>query len=280
MSAPVIRALVLAGYGLNCDVETAHVLRLAGAEAERVHISDLTGAPDYPATRTLEGFHILVFDGGFAWGDDHGAGVLLANRLLHQVGPQLEGFLARGGVVLGICNGFQALVNLGLLPGLTPGFQREVALMANDCGNFQDRWVELLPEDGSRCRFTQGLGRLELPMRHGEGKLFAAPAVLAALERDGLVALRYGDGRGRPAGGKWPANPNGSLHDIAGICDPSGRVLGLMPHPEGHYRHSQHPNWTAARERARRAGQAFDPAGAAAGLTIFTNAVAAAREAL
>ncbi len=270
------RALVLAGYGINCDVETTHALRLAGAEAKRVHISQLTGTRNQPPSETLADYNILVFDGGFSWGDDHGAGVLLATRLGRHLRGQLEDFLARGGLVLGICNGFQALVNLGLLPLLDGRWERSVALAANDCGNFQDRWVELAVEPDSPCLFTKGLKRLPLPIRHGEGKFVAEPETLERIEQQGLVALRYATAGGKPARGRWPANPNGSLHDIAGICDPSGRVFGLMPHPEGYYRLSQHPTWTRSREKARRRGKELDPLAPGLGLAVFSNAVAAA----
>ncbi|MBU4384423.1 MAG: phosphoribosylformylglycinamidine synthase subunit PurQ [Proteobacteria bacterium] len=274
-----VRALVLSGFGLNCDNETAHALDLAGAAASIVHISDLTGTTKRNATETLDDYQILVFDGGFAWGDDHGAGVLLATRLGNHLNSQLRSFLDRGGLVLGICNGFQALVNLGLLPMLR-GWERQVALIANDCGNFQDRWVELLAQENSPCLFTKGLSRVDMPVRHGEGKFVCDDDTLQKLEDLGMVAVRYGDGRGKPAQGRRPANPNGSLNDIAGICDPSGRVFGLMPHPEGYYRASQHPDWTLHRERARRNGQEPDPLGPGLGLAVFTNAVAAAQETL
>ena len=179
---------------------------------------------------------------------------------------------------MGICNGFQALVNLGLLPLLNGKWERSVALTANDCGNFQNRWVEMSLERESPCIFTRGIpDGLMAPIRHGEGKLVADEKTLATIEERNLVALRYAL-KGRPAGGKFPANPNGSLHDIAGICDPSGRVFGLMPHPEGFYRISQHPAWTALREKARRQGRELDPQAPGAGLAIFQNAVQAAQE--
>jgi phosphoribosylformylglycinamidine synthase I len=270
------RALVLAGYGINCDFETAHVLNLAGAQAKRVHISELTGTAHAPATESLADYNILVFDGGFAWGDDHGAGVVLATRLGNHLRGQLEDFLARGGLVLGICNGFQALVNLGLLPLLNGRWERSVALMANDCGNFQDRWVDLAVEPDSPCLFTKGIKQLPLPVRHGEGKFVAEPATLAKIEEQGLVALRYATPGGKQAGGRWPQNPNGSLNDIAGICDLSGRVFGLMPHPEAYYRLSQHPTWTQEREKARRKGKELDPDAPGKGMQVFINAVNAA----
>jgi phosphoribosylformylglycinamidine synthase len=272
-----VRALVLAGYGINCDIETAHALSLAGAEADRVHISQLTGTPSAPPTTRLDDYQIRVFDGGFSWGDDHGAGVLLATRLANHLGDQLREFLGRGGLVLGICNGFQALVNLGLLPMLDGQWRRDVALANNDCGNFQDRWVELAVERNSPCLFTRGLKHLPLPVRHGEGKLVAEPALLERLEALNLVALRYATPAGKPAGGRFPQNPNGSLNDIAGICDPTGRVFGLMPHPEGFYRLSQHPDWTLTREKARRQGRELDALAVGAGQAVFQNAVAAAR---
>ena len=270
------RAQVLAGYGINCDWEAAHGLRLAGAQAKRVRNTDLDGPAGAPPSETLDKYQILVFGGGFAWGDDHGAGVLLATRLGNHLREQLQDFLARGGLVLGICNGFQALVNLGLLPLLDGRWERSAALAANDCGNFQDRWVEILVEPDSPCVFTRGMERLELPIRHGEGKFTADEATLARIEDMGLAALRYGDGRGRRAGGKRPANPNGAVNDIAGICDPSGRVFGLMPHPEAFYRLSQHPVWTLTRERARRRGRELDPMSPGQGLDFFRNAAAAA----
>ena len=275
-----VRALVLAGFGLNCDFETAHALELAGAVAQRVHISDLTGTAQANPTETLAGYQILVFDGGFSWGDDHGAGVLLATRLKNHLGGLLRDFLARGGLVIGICNGFQGLVNLGLLPMLAGRWERSVALMANECGNFQDRWVELVAEPASPCLFTKGLTRLDLPIRHGEGRFIAEANTLNTIEEQGLVAVRYGDGRGKPAQGRFPANPNGSVGDIAGICDLSGRVFGLMPHPEGFYRASQHPDFTLTREKARRRGGDLDPLAPGLGLSMFVNAVSAAKDAL
>lgn len=273
-----VRALVLAGFGLNCDFETAHALTLAGAEAKRVHISDLTGTAQANPTETLDGYHILLFDGGFSWGDDHGAGVLLATRLKNHLGEQLQAFLARGGLVMGICNGFQALVNLGLLPMLEGRWERSVALMANECGNFQDRWVELVAEPASPCLFTKGITSLDLPIRHGEGRFIAEAKTLSSIEAQGMVAVRYGDGKGKPAQRRFPMNPNGSVNDIAGICDPTGRVFGLMPHPEGFYRASQHPDYTLTREKARRRGGDLDPLAPGAGLAMFVNAVKAAEE--
>jgi phosphoribosylformylglycinamidine synthase I len=259
--------LVLYGCGLNCDYETAFALNLAGAEAVRVHTTDLLETP-----ALLWDYHLLAVPGGFSWGDDHGAGVILALRLRLALGAALQEFIAAGRLVLGICNGFQVLVNLGLLPGFAdrPG-ERLTALIPNDCGNFRDAWVHLQVQP-SHCVFTQGLDRLELPIRHGEGKFYAPPEVLTELAARGQIVLKYATAAGEPAGGKFPDNPNGSLLDIAGICDATGRVLGLMPHPEAHIFSSQHPTWTQDKEIYRRRGQSYpDPEGA--GMAIFRNAV-------
>ena len=258
-----------AGYGLNCDHETAHALNLAGAKAHRVHINALIDGDV-----TLDRFKILVFGGGFSWGDDHGAGVVQAVRMKNQIGDQILSFVARGNLVIGICNGFQVLVNLGLLPGLDGDYTaRCVALTYNDCGNFRYDWVHLAVEADSPCIFTQGLSGLELPVRHGEGKFVAAPGIMERLEAGRQVVLRYADEKGRPAAGAFPANPNGSLADIAGICDPSGRVFGLMPHPEAYQHWTNHPDWTRLKDRCRRAGASL-PEGPTPGLEVFRNAVA------
>lgn len=267
------RALVLYGYGLNCDYETAFALSLAGAEAFRVHTHDLLSQP-----ARLWDYHLLAIPGGFSWGDEHGAGVILALRLKLALGQALQEFVAAGRLVLGICNGFQVLVNLGLLPNLRGREgERLVALIPNDCGNFRDAWVHLWVNPDSPCVFTRGLKRLELPIRHGEGKFYAAPEVLGSLARSRQIVLRYALPSGDPAGGRFPENPNGSLMDIAGICDPSGRVLGLMPHPEAAITGTQHPYWTWHKEKYRRLGLPYpDPPGP--GLRIFQNAVNYLRE--
>lgn len=235
-----VRVLIPTGFGLNCDRETAYTFALAGADAQRVHINHLIRG----AIR-LADFHILVLGGGFSWGDDHGAGVIQAVRLKTHLGEQLQDFVGRGNLVLGICNGFQTLVNLGLLPALAGNYrQRAVALVTNDCGNFRDQWVNLKVNPASPCVFTRGMDSLELPIRHGEGKFYADKSIQSQLWRQHQVVLQYADAAGAPAGGAFPANPNGSLDDIAGICDLSGRIFGLMPHPEAWHHFTQHPDWT------------------------------------
>lgn len=243
-----VRVLILTGYGLNCDNETAYAFEKAGGRAEKVHINSLIDG-----TVGLEDYQIMVFGGGFSWGDDHGAGVIQAVRMKMNLGEKILGFVEKGNLVLGICNGFQALVNMGLLPGLNKDYQkRSVAITFNDSGNFRDQWTRLKVNPQSPCVFTTGLDMLEFPIRHGEGKFYAADDVIAELSVQNQVVIQYADRDGRPAQGKFPDNPNGSIGDIAGICDPSGRVFGLMPHPEAFNHVTNHPDWNFHRERGKR----------------------------
>jgi phosphoribosylformylglycinamidine synthase I len=263
-----IKALVLTGYGLNCDHETAYALELAGATAVRTHINSLIDG-----SASLNDFQMLVFIGGFSWGDDHGAGVIQAVRLKTNIGGQIIEFVEKGNLVLGICNGFQSLVNLGLLPGLAHDYQkRSVALTFNDCGNFRDQWVILKVNPASPCVFTRGIDLAELPVRHGEGKFFTDATTLAELWRNNQVAIQYAQPDGELADGRFPFNPNGSISDIAGICDPTGRIFGLMPHPEGYNHWTNHPDWTRRKEIAKRRG-AFPQTALPVGIQLLQNGV-------
>jgi phosphoribosylformylglycinamidine synthase I len=261
------RALVLTGFGLNCDGETAYALEVAGASAERVHLNSLI-----KGERDLRDFQIFVVGGGFSWGDDHGAGVIMAMRMKHRMSDKLLDFVDRGGLLLGICNGFQVLVNLGLLPLFDPPeLRREVALIHNDCGNFRDQWVHLAIDPLSPCVFTTGMDTLELPVRHGEGKFYVAPSVMQRLFAQNQVIMRYARPDGLPAQGAFPHNPNGSVGDIAGICDPSGCIAGLMPHPEAFNHLTNHPDWTFLKEKSLREGKSLPEEGL--GIQFFRNAV-------
>jgi phosphoribosylformylglycinamidine synthase subunit PurQ / glutaminase len=274
-----VRACVLTGYGLNCDYETDYSLRLAGAESHRVHINELIAGTCSGKSPSLDDYHILAFGGGFSWGDDHGAGVLLASKMRHNIGDRIEKFVADGKLVIGICNGFQSLVNLGLLPAFGNRYhERRVALINNDSGNFIDTWVNLKVNAASPCVFTRGLDRIDLPVRHGEGKFYATAAEIRALAEGGQIVAQYADEEGNRAGGRWPQNPNGSLEDIAAICDPTGRVFGLMPHPEAHHHPTNHPSWSRSKEALGRRGKPLPAEGQ--GLRIFKNAVEYVREAL
>lgn len=264
-----VNALVLTGYGLNCDYETAHAFELAGAAAHRVHINSIIDG-----SVRLEEHHILVFIGGFGWGDDHGAGVIQAVRFKTNLGQRLLEFVESGRLVLGICNGFQALVNLGLLPGFDGDYRsRSVALISNECGNFRNQWVHLEVNPLSPCVFTREIRYADFPVRHGEGRLYADDQVIQRLKQKNQVVLRYALEDGTLAGGRFPYNPNGSVEDIAGICDPTGRIFGLMPHPEAYHDWTNHPDWLRQREAARREGRPFG-VGPTVGVQVFRNAVA------
>ena len=267
MSAQV-KALILTGFGLNCDNETALAFDLAGASSHRVHINSLIAGKE-----KLGDYHILAFGGGFSWGDDHGAGVIQALKLKNHIGRDLRDFVQKGKLVIGICNGFQALVNLGLLPGLDQDYtQRSVAITFNDCGNFRDQWVHLAANAQSPCVFTRGMEMADFPVRHGEGKVIADPAVIHTLLANHQVVFQYADSQGLPAKGAFPLNPNGSLEDIAGICDPTGRVFGLMPHPEAYNHFTNHPDWTRQKEVLKRRGESMDT-GMTIGIRLFKNGV-------
>jgi len=266
-----VNALILTGFGLNCDNETAYALNLAGADVQRVHINALISGEVH-----LKNFQLLVLGGGFSWGDDHGAGVIQAVRLKTNLGNRILEFIANDNLVLGICNGFQTLVNLGLLPGLDGDYQtRSVALTFNDCGNFRNDWVSLTVNQQSPCVFTHNIRELELPVRHGEGKLLADEAVIKRLINTHQVVIRYArvhSQNSEPANGHFPSNPNGSLYDIAGLCDPSGRIFGLMPHPEAFNHVTNHPDWTRLKEKRKRQGRQLD-AGETPGIRMFKNSV-------
>jgi phosphoribosylformylglycinamidine synthase len=262
----VPRALVLTGYGINCDRETEFALKIAGAEARRVHINDLIDGHD-----TLNRYQILAIPGGFSYGDDIASGQVLANRLKTNLFEPVSRFVERGGLVLGICNGCQVLVKYGLLgPSAKPASERTLTVWFNDSNRYEDRWVHLRTE-GDRCVFTRGIRSLYLPVAHGEGKFVAEPAALERLEEEGLVVLRYADEDGNPARGRYPLNPNGSLNDIAGVCDPTGRIFSLMPHPERFLHFTHHPQWTRIAQACRREGRHLPEEGQ--GFAIFRNAV-------
>ena len=263
-----VKVLIMTGFGLNCDNETAFAFQLAGAETLSVHINSLIDG-----SARLADFQIMVFIGGFSWADDHGAGVIQALRLKTNIGEKLFEFVDQGNLVLGICNGFQALVNLGLLPAFGNDYtKRSVALTFNDCGNFRDQWVYLKTNPASPCVFTRGIDTAEFPIRHGEGKFYADDNTLARLLENNQIALQYAGPDGNVARGRFPYNPNGSLVDIAGICDPTGRIFGLMPHPEAYNHWTNHPDWTRLKEKIKRQGGS-PGSGPTVGIRMLQNGV-------
>jgi phosphoribosylformylglycinamidine synthase len=237
---PSVQALVITGFGLNCERETTCALNAAGAVTAQVHLTDILDGKC-----SLPEFHILAFIGGFSFGDHIGAGTVFANRIRCRLRGELNRFVDAGRLVIGICNGFQTITRLGLVPALGGRrFTQQVALAQNSQGTFRDAWITLRAEPRCPCVFTQGIDLLPLPVRHGEGRFVPADAAtLKRLEAEHLVALRYIDpATGKPTR-KFPLNPNGSVNAIAGICDSTGRVFGLMPHPEAYLSPFNHPHW-------------------------------------
>jgi phosphoribosylformylglycinamidine synthase len=263
------RILILRAPGTNCDAETAYAFRLAGGKPDVLHVNRVLENPDL-----FKQYQILCLPGGFSYGDDIASGRIFANQLRLHLSAALGDFRAAGKLILGICNGFQILIRSGLLLADEHTGDVPATLAWNLSGKYEDRWVNLRTE-GSTCVFLAGIETMYLPVAHGEGRFVVAqPSRQEELEAAGQLALRYahavhahhhatakGAGRGDPLA--YPANPNGSQADVAGICDPTGRVFGLMPHPERYIDPTQHPRWTR--------GEANTPGD---GLKIFANAVA------
>ena len=249
------KTLILRAAGTNCDGETAYAFERAGATAQSLHVNRILESP-----AVLEEFQILALPGGFSYGDDIAAGKILANQIVHHLGEAVRSFIDAGKPVIGICNGFQVLVKTDLLPGPLAGRRGQTATLTNnDCGRYLDRWIHLLPK-GGKCVWTKGLGRIDLPIAHGEGKFIPVDeAVRKAMWDQDQVALVY-----------VGENPNGSVDDIAGVCDSTGLVFGLMPHPERHVDPTQHYAWTT-RWKASPPLRPLPDEGD--GLQIFRNAV-------
>ena len=252
------RVIVLKTAGTNCDNETFSAFKMAGADAELAHINELGRAEKF-----LKDYQILAIPGGFTYGDDIGSGKIFANEIRYKLNEDLKNFINSGKLIIGICNGFQALVKAGILPGINSGAM-EATLSFNDSGSFIDKWVYLKKETRNqstetKCVWTRGIEKdIYLPIAHGEGKFIPRDKeVLSALRKNRQIVFRYVD------------NPNGSIDDIAGICDTTGRVLGMMPHPERHVLGTQHPRWT--REGLKGYGDGF---------IIFKNAIDYVKEKL
>lgn len=250
------KVLVFTGYGLNCEEETAFAFRLAGAHADIVHINDLITAP-----KKLDRYQILAIPGGFSYGDDTGSGNAYAGKLTTHIREELLRYLGRDRLMIGICNGFQILVSLGFI-------FPDVALLPNDSSRYTVRWTDV--KSFARSVWLAGLDILALPIAHGEGKLYADSQTLRALKKRGGVALRYVRGE-ISEHFDLPYNPTGTIDDIAGLIDPTGRILGLMPHPERAVLFTQLPHWTYLKEKYQRAGRRIPKYGP--GLRIFQNAV-------
>jgi len=232
------KCLVLSGFGLNSELELAHAFALGGAEPGIVHFSDISSGE-----KKLSNYEIFAIPGGWSFGDDIAGGRVLANKLKSTFRDQFEEFASSGKPILGVCNGFQTLVKLGALPNLSMSSSQEATLTNNSSGKFEDRWVFLKPQKGV-CKYFEGVDFINCPVRHGEGRfLLQDSSLLSQLEKKGLVALKYVDEKMGEA--EYPQNPNGSPRGIAGVCDPSGKILGLMPHPECSVSRFLFPRWTS-----------------------------------
>lgn len=262
------RAIVITGNGTNCEMEAAHACRLGGFdEAVIAHIAEILSGEI-----RLDDFHFLNLTGGFLDGDDLGSAKAQANRLKHaavsssgeKLVEQFTRFIADGKLILGVCNGFQLMVKMGMLPGFDGDYlMQSVTLTHNDSGRFQDRWCYLKCDPASPSLFTKGIEHgIYLPVRHGEGKFLCdSDATLARIESAHLAVFKYSGADYAAPTMEFPANPNGAVNAIAGICDPTGRLMGLMPHPEAFVHYTQHPRWT--REELPEAGD---------GLILYKNA--------
>ncbi|MCB1111768.1 MAG: phosphoribosylformylglycinamidine synthase I [Chlamydiales bacterium] len=261
-----VNALIITGYGINCEKEMAAACEMAGARTTILHAHLLL-----KGRIALEDYQLLGFPGGFSFGDELGAGKAFANRLTYAEGKlkeQLREYVDNGNCILGICNGFQLLVKLGLLPGL--GNAQTLSLTGNDSGRFESRWVNHTVT-ASPCIFTQGIDQLYLPVRHGEGKLIAKDEeTQQALEKGNHIVLKYADNKGLPTQ-RYPENPNGSPNAIAGLCDTTGRILGMMAHPEAALLYTNHPQWLRHKEQANRNRRPLPKEGP--GLILFKNAI-------
>ncbi len=256
---PTPRVLILRAPGTNCDRETAFAFERAGGRPELVHINRLLDNPRLP-----DDYQVLCLPGGFSYGDDIAAGRILANQIRHHLQDTLQAFKTAQKLILGICNGFQVLIKSGVLLPDDPHTGPAATLAWNDSGRFEDRWIHLVA-DGQHCVFLRGIERMYLPIAHAEGKFVVRDQqVLRQLQSRHQLAIRYcgDDAAPHDAILPFPVNPNGSIANVAGLCDDTGRVLGLMPHPERHIDRTQHPRWTR--------GEARDPGD---GLAIFRNAV-------
>lgn len=280
-AAASVRVLMLTGYGLNCEAETEAAFACFGARVDAVHVSDFLAS----GGEALRRYAIIAFIGGFAFGDHVDSGRVLANRLRFAAGREFDAYAADGGLAIGMCNGMQIMAKLGLLPGARsiPGASRDpvdlaalpaaavqpMSVVANRRRGYRNAWVKLAVDGEGPCVFTKGLTELECPSRHGEGRIvFASPDVHDRLAAASAFPVRYLGPDGQVTE-TWPHNPNGSSEGIAGVCDPSGRIFGLMPHPEAAIYPESHPRWRVKQDRGQLAG-------VGEGLALFANGIRAA----
>ena len=260
------RVLVITGYGINCEEETAYVFQKVGGKADIVHINDLIDG-----LKNMKDYQILAVPGGFSYSDDTGSGNAFSNRIRNHLNEEILNFIKGDKLVIGICNGFQILSNLGLVPATKRQYgKREVALMWNKTARYECRWVNLKTVS-KKCVWTKDIDQIYLPVAHGEGNLYTEPEILKEMKDNDQIVFKYVMPDGSPTNNKFQFNPNGALEDIAGITDPSGKILGMMPHPERFNSFFNNPNWPKEKETICRQGKNLPEEGD--GLKIFRNAV-------
>ena len=255
---PSPRALILRAPGTNCDRETAYAFTLAGARADLVHVNRLL-----EDTNRLRDYQIFCLPGGFSYGDDIAAGRIMASKIRHHLSEAIISFRDAGKLVLGICNGFQTLIKSGILIQENSDSGPWATLTGNDSGRFEDRWVQL-SVDGNTCVFLKDIQMMYLPVAHAEGKFVTRDAdALGTLDQNGQLVLRYTEESNKwRESVRYPFNPNGSQANVAAVCDETGRILGMMPHPERHIDPTHHPRWTRQ-----------EPTTGGNGIRLFENAV-------
>ncbi|MDY6915622.1 MAG: phosphoribosylformylglycinamidine synthase subunit PurQ [Candidatus Cloacimonadota bacterium] len=265
----VVKAIIITGFGINCEEEMAAAYKLAGAEANIVHLNEI-----FAGNVNIHEYDILNFPGGFSYGDDLGSGKVLANKMKYRklrngrtFLSEINSFVNSNKFILGICNGFQFLVKMGLLPNIYEKNQQEVTLTRNNSAKFEDRWVYLKANPKSKTPFLKGIDTIFLPVRHGEGKLITKNGKLrTAIKQKNLNCLSYCDEQGNISS-QYPENPNGSEMDCAGLTDKTGNILGMMPHPEAFLSLYNHPDW----HRLKRMNSNISEEGD--GLELFKNIV-------
>ncbi|MBM4166762.1 MAG: phosphoribosylformylglycinamidine synthase I [Ignavibacteria bacterium] len=260
------KTFILSGYGFNCEEETKIAFELSGGSAEIIHINDWIDNKNQ-----IREYQIFAIPGGFSYGDDTGSGNAMANKIRNHCWDELLKFISEDKLVIGICNGFQVLVNLGLLPAVNGEYgKRTAAMLHNTSARYINRWVNV-KTTSEKCIFTKNISQMFIPVAHGEGNFFVEVETLSHLKANEQIALRYVCEDGTNANGEFPSNPNGSLDDIAGMCDASGRVFGLMPHPERGMFFTQRPDWTLLKEKLKREEKPLPEWND--GIEIFRNAV-------
>ncbi len=260
------KVIVITGYGINSEEETARAFEVSGGEADIVHINDIISGD-----KKLTDYQIVAFPGGFSYGDDTGSGNAIANKMFNNIQEDILKFAQADKLIIGICNGFQMITNLGLVPAVNGDYGiRQAALMHNSTARYQCRWI-WMKNTSQKCIWTKDVEMLHATVAHGEGNFYAEPEVMEKIKSQDQIAFKYVNEDGSPANGIFPVNPNGAMEDIAAVCDPSGRIMGIMPHPERFFTFTNEDGWELKKEKLLRAGLPLPEEGD--GLKIFRNGI-------